>query len=82
MDLFLKLSRIIKRRTLAKKLCEEGRIKVNNIVARASKNIIPGDIITIEQKNRIRTYCVISIPQKSTKITKNEIAKLLSEEDR
>lgn len=41
-DKFLKNSRIIKRRTIAKEACEQGRVKINNKLAK------PGDIVKVE----------------------------------
>ena len=47
LDLFLKDSRIIKRRTIAKEFCERGLVKVNSKVAKPSFDIKGGEIITI-----------------------------------
>lgn len=47
-DKFLKNSRIIKRRTIAKEACEQSRIKINNKLAKPGDNIKVGDIIEIE----------------------------------
>ncbi|HEX9724169.1 MAG TPA: S4 domain-containing protein, partial [Vicinamibacteria bacterium] len=43
MDNFLKQSRLVKRRTMAKELCEDGAVKVNGKPVRASKEIAAGD---------------------------------------
>ena len=48
LDLFLKDSRIIKRRTIAKEFCERGLVKLNNKVAKPSLDIKSGDKITIK----------------------------------
>ena len=47
LDLFLKDSRIIKRRTIAKEFCERGLVKVNSKVAKPSFDIKGGENITI-----------------------------------
>lgn len=47
LDKFLKVSRLIKRRTVANEACEAGRVMVNGNVAKASVNVKPGDIIEI-----------------------------------
>lgn len=47
LDKFLKLSRIIKRRTVAKEIAGKGRIKVNGQPAKASSNLQVGDEMTI-----------------------------------
>ncbi len=49
LDKFLKVSRLIKRRTIANKVSDQGRIYVNNTVAKPSKQLKEGDIITIVQ---------------------------------
>lgn len=51
LDKFLKISRIIKRRTLANEACDGGKIIVNGKVAKASLNLNIGDIIEIKFKN-------------------------------
>ena len=45
LDKYLKVSRIIKRRTVAKEVCESGRIKINDKVSKQSTKINEGDII-------------------------------------
>ena len=47
-DKFLKVSRIIKRRTVANEACDAGRVLVNDKVAKASVNVKAGDIIEIQ----------------------------------
>ncbi|GAF66511.1 small heat shock protein [Bacillus sp. TS-2] len=47
LDKFLKVSRLIKRRTLAKEVCDKGRIKVNGQVAKAGTNVKQGDEMEI-----------------------------------
>ena len=48
LDKYLKVSRLIKRRTVANEACDAGRVMVNGKVARASLNIKAGDIIEIQ----------------------------------
>jgi ribosomal 50S subunit-recycling heat shock protein len=47
LDKFLKVSRIIKRRTLAKEVADKGRIHINGQQAKASSNVKVGDELTI-----------------------------------
>ena len=49
LDKFLKVSRLIKRRTVANKVSDHGRIYVNDIIAKPAKQLKEGDIITIVQ---------------------------------
>ena len=46
-DKFLKVSRIIKRRTVANEACSQGRVLVNDKVAKPGTDVKPGDIIEI-----------------------------------
>ncbi len=52
LDKFLKVSRLIKRRTVANEACDAGRILLNDKVARASAQVKAGDIIEIQFGNR------------------------------
>ena len=45
LDKYLKVSRLIKRRTVANEACDAGRIQVNGKVAKASVQVKPGDVI-------------------------------------
>ena len=47
LDLFLKETRIIKRRTIAKEFCERGLVKVNDKAAKPSYEVKSGDVLTI-----------------------------------
>ncbi|WP_055071758.1 RNA-binding S4 domain-containing protein [Clostridium massiliamazoniense] len=47
LDKYLKVSRIIKRRTVAKEACESGRVSINDKVAKSSTSVKEGDIIEI-----------------------------------
>ena len=48
LDKFLKVSRLIKRRTVANEACDAGRVLVNEKVAKASTNVKEGDVIEIQ----------------------------------
>ena len=55
LDKFLKLSRLIKRRTVANEACDAGRVSLNGEVARASAAVKAGDIIEIQFGNKVTT---------------------------
>ena len=55
LDKFLKLSRLIKRRTVANEACDAGRVSLNGKVARASAEVTAGDIIEIQFGNKVTT---------------------------
>lgn len=48
LDKYLKVSRLIKRRTLAKEVCDQGRVALNDRPAKASSELNVGDILTID----------------------------------
>ncbi|MCI6552714.1 MAG: RNA-binding S4 domain-containing protein [Lachnospiraceae bacterium] len=52
LDKFLKVSRLIKRRTVANEACDAGRVSVNGKPAKASANVKQGDIIMIQFGNK------------------------------
>lgn len=48
LDKFLKVSRVIKRRTLAKEVCDGGRVSINGRVAKPSAEVKAGDILELD----------------------------------
>ena len=52
LDKYLKVSRLIKRRTIANEACDAGRVLVNDKPAKASVNVKTGDVITIQFGNK------------------------------
>ena len=62
LDKFLKVSRLIKRRTVANTVSEMGRVLVNGNSAKPAKQLKVGDIIEIEYSNRIEKVEVLIIP--------------------
>ncbi len=62
LDKFLKVSRLIKRRTVANTVSEMGRVFVNGNPAKPAKQLKVGDIIEIEYMNKTEKVEVVSIP--------------------
>lgn len=62
LDKFLKVSRLIKRRTVANAVSEMGRVFVNGNPAKPAKQLKVGDIIEIEYSNRVEKVEVLIIP--------------------
>ena len=62
LDKFLKVSRLIKRRTVANAVSEMGRVLVNDNQAKPAKQLKVGDIIEIEYSNRSERVEVLIIP--------------------
>ena len=52
LDKYLKVSRLIKRRTVANEACDAGRVLLNDKVARVSAEVKAGDVITIQFGNK------------------------------
>lgn len=66
LDKFLKVSRIIKRRTVANEACDAGRVMINDKVAKASAEVKVGDIIQVQFGTRPVKVRVLDI-QDTTK---------------
>ncbi len=61
LDKFLKVSRIIKRRTVAKEVCDNDRVKINDRPAKAGSEVAPGDIIEIRFGDKIAKFRVLIV---------------------
>ena len=59
LDKYLKVTRLIKRRTVANEACDAGRIEVNGKVARASYDIKEGDIIQVTTTEEIERQVLV-----------------------
>ncbi|MBS5520957.1 MAG: RNA-binding S4 domain-containing protein [Clostridiales bacterium] len=77
LDKFLKVSRLIKRRTVANDACDAGRVMVNGKVAKASVNVKPGDIIEIGFGTRSVKAEVVSIAETTKKDEAKELFRYL-----
>ena len=73
LDKFLKVSRLIKRRTMANEACDAGRVLVNGKTAKASVKVKPGDVIEIQFGTRTVKVEVLDLQE----TTKKEEAKEL-----
>lgn len=62
LDKFLKVSRLVKRRTVANSISDLGRVFVNGNIAKPAKQLKVGDIISIEYANKTITAKVLEIP--------------------
>ena len=67
LDKFLKVSRLIKRRTVANEACDAGRVLVNDRAAKASANVKPGDIIEIQFGTKAVKVEVLDIKETTKK---------------
>lgn len=73
LDKYLKVSRIIKRRTVANEACDAGRVMVNDKVAKASVDVKVGDIIEIAFGQKSVKIRVLDIQDTSKKDEAKEL---------
>ena len=74
LDKYLKVSRLIKRRTVANEACDAGRVSVNGKPAKASAEVKAGDIITIGFGNKEVKVEVLSVQETERKRPRNYFA--------
>ncbi|KQL51588.1 hypothetical protein AN964_20630 [Heyndrickxia shackletonii] len=67
LDKFLKVSRLIKRRTLAKEVADQGRITINGQQAKASSNVKIGDELVVRFGQRLVTVKVENLQENTRK---------------
>lgn len=77
LDKYLKVSRIIKRRTVANEICDAGRVKINEKPAKASTEVKIGDIIEVRFGEKITRFEVINISEHVRKGEAQEMFKIL-----
>ena len=63
LDKFLKISRVIKRRTVANEAADNGRVIVNGKIAKPSCDVKVGDIVEIKFGDKSSKFEIINIPQ-------------------
>ncbi len=81
LDKFLKVSRLIKRRTVANDACDSERISVNGKAAKASYNVKVGDEITIAFGSKSVTVRVLEIKETTKKAESVGMYEVISELD-
>ena len=77
LDKFLKVSRLIKRRTVSNEACDAGRVLVNDKVAKASVNVKAGDIIEIQFGTRSVKVEVLNVQETVKKDEAQDLYKYL-----
>ncbi|MFD1362571.1 RNA-binding S4 domain-containing protein [Lentibacillus salinarum] len=80
LDKFLKVSRLIKRRTLAKEVAGQGRITVNGQPAKASTVLSAGDVLVIKFGQKVVTLEVTSLKEAVKKDDAESMYKVVHEE--
>ncbi|MCQ2602351.1 MAG: RNA-binding S4 domain-containing protein [Clostridia bacterium] len=80
-DKFLKISRVIKRRTVAQEACDGGRIEINGKVVKPAKDVKVGDIVAVSFGNKTLKFKVLSVDEKQTKQSAETMYEILSEDE-
>jgi len=76
LDIFLKLSRLCPRRSVAQQLCDAGRVLLNGRAAKSAHLVKPGDQITIRRLDRETIARVAAVPS-SHNVPRNESKQLI-----
>lgn len=81
LDKFLKVSRIIKRRTVAKEACDGGRASINGRAAKAGAEVREGDVLEIRFGSRVGRYEVTRVQETVRKESAAEMYRVLQEDE-
>lgn len=76
LDKFLKVSRVIKRRTVANDAADNGRISINGKVVKPSYEVKIGDIVEIKFGDKISKFEILQIPKSENKVV-GDVIKVL-----
>ncbi len=79
LDKFLKVSRIIKRRTVANEACDGGHVSVNGKIAKASVDVKEGDIIAVTFGQRTLTVRILLVKETVGKDAAGELYEVISQ---
>lgn len=79
LDKFLKISRIIKRRQVAKEVADKGRIQINGKVAKSSSGVKVGDVLTIQFGNKVLEVKIQELHESTKKDDAAKMYEIISE---
>lgn len=80
LDKYLKVSRIIKRRTVANEACSGGRVTLNGKVCKPGAEVKPGDIMTIRFGDKVGRYEILSVAETVRKDGAADLYRILEED--
>lgn len=82
LDLFLKTSRLVKRRAVAQEMCGAGRVLVNGQAAKPAKEIGTGDVLRLSYSTRIIDIEVLKVPASSKNVQSlpDELYRVMSDQ--
>ena len=64
LDVFLKLSRLVPRRTVAQEMCERGAVMVNGSRSKSAREVREGDRLSIERAGNVTTVRIVEVPDR------------------
>ena len=76
-DKFLKISRLVKRRTVAKEMADQGRVSVNGKAVKSSYNVAIGDVIAVAYGTRVVEARVLDIRETTKKAEASDLYELV-----
>ena len=79
LDKYLKISRLIKRRTVAKEIADQGRISINGKVAKSSSDVSTNDELEVRFGNKTLTVKVLKIVETTKKEESADMYEVISE---
>ncbi|MCU0238640.1 MAG: RNA-binding S4 domain-containing protein [Pyrinomonadaceae bacterium] len=82
LDLFLKVSRLVLRRTLAQDLCDAGKVKINGKMQKASREVKVDDELEVQRRDKILRVKIVQVPNSKqvSRTDANTLYEVLSEE--
>lgn len=81
LDKYLKVSRIIKRRTVANEACAGGRVSLNGRVVKPAAEVKEGDVMEIRFGNRLGRYQIVSVKETVRKENAQDMYVVLQEDE-
>ena len=78
-DLFLKTSRLVKRRAVAREMCDAGRVLVNGRETRPAKEVKQGDVVTLSFPSRSVELEILAVPLSSKKPAEEELYRIIAD---
>ena len=81
LDKYLKVSRIIKRRTIANEACTGGRVMLNDRVAKPGTQVSVGDVLTIRFGEHIGQYRILLVSETVRKENADSMYKIIQEDN-
>jgi ribosomal 50S subunit-recycling heat shock protein len=77
LDKYLKVSRVIKRRTVANEACDAGRVTVNGKVAKAASDVKEGDVVEIRFGDKLTRFEITAVKEVARKDDASDMYKML-----